>query len=147
MPEKWRNYSFSSSSDLREWLKSIRMRIALLTQYVDNRTPVSVSTSASSIRSVLPSPDPVSSPMDPKPTSEYNMAAFMRPDHFIRSVMQDYARRYFKDVLSCRIQVEVNTFYNAALFFAKYSWKYRRCRTNFKLLLLSRYSKTTTMLL
>ena len=75
----------------------------MLTQCIDSRTQ----SSASSIPSAVPSPDPVSSPLDQKQTPVYNMAAFIRPDRFIQSLLQDYARRYFKDLLSCRIQVQV----------------------------------------
>ena len=75
----------------------------MLAQYIENRTQ----SSASSIRSDVLSPDIVSSPLVPKQTPVYNMAVFIRPDHFIQSLLQDYARRYFKDLLSCRIQVQV----------------------------------------
>ena len=103
MPHKWRRLTFSSSSILVEWLENIRTRVSMLTQYIDSRTQ----SSASSIPSAVPSPDPVSSPLDQKQTPVYNMAAFIRPDRFIQSILQDYARRYFKDLLSCRIQVQV----------------------------------------
>ena len=79
VPEEWERHSFTSGIPITQWVALLRRRVEMLKQYVeDTEGPVS-----------------------------FNLAAFHRPDRFIHSVLQEFVRREFKDLHTCKLDVQV----------------------------------------
>ena len=78
VPPSWTAQSFPSTMNLSDWMNELPIRMKILKSYI----------------------------MDEKPAT-YNLSAFLRPDRFLESVKQTYARRQFKDIDCIALQVEV----------------------------------------
>ena len=79
VPKSWTSQSFPSTLSLSDWMNELPVRMKILKSYI----------------------------MDEKPAT-YNLSVFLRPDRFLESVKQTYARRQFKDIDCIELQVEVS---------------------------------------
>ncbi|XP_052798483.1 dynein heavy chain domain-containing protein 1-like isoform X5 [Mya arenaria] len=78
VPPSWTNQGFQSANSLSDWLLELSLKLKHLKSYI----------------------------MDDKPAT-YNLSVFQRPDRFLESVKQTYARKQFKDIDSIEFKVEV----------------------------------------
>lgn len=79
VPPQWEAYSFPSSTPLALWVVNLRRRLEMLKSYIaGDESAVS-----------------------------FNLAVFNRPDRFIHSVLQEFVRREFKDLHSCKLDAQV----------------------------------------
>ena len=79
VPAGWESHSFPSGLPLSHWVAVLKRRVETLKIYVeDAEGPVC-----------------------------YNLAAFHRPDRFIHSVLQEFVRREFKELHSCKLDAQV----------------------------------------
>ena len=81
VPSSWTNQTFQSSLKISDWLTELSGKISLLREYILGQKPAT-----------------------------YNLSAFLRPDRFLESVKQTYARRQFKDIDFIEFNVEVRYF-------------------------------------
>ena len=82
IPSSWISQTFPSTLSLSDWMNELPIRMKTLKSYI----------------------------MDEKPAT-YNLSVFLRPDRFLESVKQTYARRQFKDIDCIELQVEVSDWF------------------------------------
>ena len=80
VPTSWTSQGFPSTVSLSNWLNELPIKMKTLKSYI----------------------------MDEKPAT-YNLSVFLRPDRFLESVKQTYARGQFKDIDCIDLQVEVSS--------------------------------------
>lgn len=78
VPASWTNQGFPSSRNISDWLKEFAAKLKVLRSYI----------------------------LEDKPAT-YNLSVFLRPDRFLESVKQTYARKQFKQFDSIEFNVEV----------------------------------------
>lgn len=83
VPVSWTKDGFQSARNISEWLKKLSFKLKCLRTYI----------------------------LDSKPAT-YNLSVFLRPDRFLESVKQTYARKQFKDIdcVEFKVEVSVHTF-------------------------------------
>lgn len=81
VPPSWTNQSFQSAKNISDWLRELSVKLKLLRSYI----------------------------LEDKPPT-YNLSVFLRPDRFLESVKQTYARKQFKQLDTIEFNVEVSFF-------------------------------------
>ena len=79
VPLSWTQQSFQSARTVSDWLRDLSIKLKTLRSYIlEEKAPA------------------------------YNLSVFQRPDRFLESVKQTYARRQFKDIDNIEFNVEVS---------------------------------------
>lgn len=79
VPMSWTSCGFQSARTISDWLNELSVKLKVLRSYV----------------------------LESKPAT-YNLSVFLRPDRFLESVKQTYARKQFKDIDCVEFKVEVS---------------------------------------
>ena len=81
IPLGWFSQSFKSCQTLSQWARGLVKRVEILKEYCEDAgdTP-----------------------------RVYNLAVFSRPDRFMQSLLQTYARKEFRDINTLTLQTQVN---------------------------------------
>ena len=82
VPVSWYRQTFPACISLPKWVTLLRKKMTLISEYA-----------AASSQGQVP--------------VTFDLGAFYRPDRLLQAVLQNYVRREFKDLHTCRLEVQV----------------------------------------